>query len=67
MFSQLHAKSSIPDICAILIQANNAGEDQRIYFHYNDMLVKIGRELNARRNTRFMGRSNKTEQNNDVG
>jgi hypothetical protein len=52
-FSQLYAKASFPDICSIPIQANNAGADQGVSFDLNDTVVKIGRELNARRNARF--------------
>jgi len=53
MFSQLYAKVSIPDIYLIPIQSNNAGEDQGVCFQFNDTVIKIGRELNARRNARF--------------
>ena len=52
-FSQLYAKVSIPDIYLIPIQANNAVENQGISFQFNDMVVKVVRELNARRNSRF--------------
>jgi hypothetical protein len=51
--SQECAKASFPDICSIPIQANNAGADQGVSFDLNDTVVKIGRELNARRNARF--------------
>jgi hypothetical protein len=56
MFSQLYAKSSCPDIYLIPIQANEAGEEQGVPFQFNATVIKISRELNARRNTRFMGR-----------
>jgi hypothetical protein len=38
-----------------------------ISFDLNDTVVKIGRTFNTRRNTRFTGRGDKMEQNNDVG
>ena len=65
--SQLYAKASFPDICSIPIQANNAGEVQGVSFDLNDTVVKIGRELNARKNARFMGSGNKMKQNKDIG
>ena len=38
-----------------------------VSFDFDDTIVKIGREFNTRRNTRFMRRGDKMEQNNDVG
>jgi hypothetical protein len=60
-FSQLYAKVSIPDIYLIPIQANNAGEGQGVSFQFNDTVTKIGRKLNARRNTRFLARDGQKE------
>ena len=52
-FSQECAKASFPDICSIPIQANKARQIIGVSFDLNDTVVKIGRELNARRNARF--------------
>ena len=41
------------EICPIPFQADNKGEDQIVSFQFNDTAIKIGRELNARRNVRF--------------
>jgi hypothetical protein len=38
-----------------------------VSFDLNEALPNIGRPLSTRRNTRFMGRGEKMEQNNDVG
>jgi hypothetical protein len=38
-----------------------------VSFDLNEALPNIGRPLSTRRNTRFMGRGDKMEQNNDVG
>jgi hypothetical protein len=46
----------------IPIQASKAGEYQGVSFQFNEMAIKFGREFNARRNTRFMGRDNTIEQ-----
>jgi hypothetical protein len=35
-FSQECAKASVPDICSIPIQANNAGADQGVSFDLNE-------------------------------
>ena len=43
-----------PKICSITLQANNTGESQGVSFQFNDTVIKIGRELNARRNQRFL-------------
>jgi len=51
--SQLYAKASFPDIYSLPIQANNTGEGQSVSFQLNETVIKIGRELNARRNARF--------------
>jgi hypothetical protein len=65
-FSQECAKASFPDICPISIQANKARKIIGVSFDLNDTVVKIGRVFNTRRNTRFMGKGDKMEQNNDV-
>jgi len=49
-FSQLYAKASIPDICLIPIQANNAADGLDVSFQFNDTVTKIGRDFNMRRN-----------------
>jgi hypothetical protein len=59
MYSQLYAKVSIPDIYLISIQANNTGENQGGSFQFNDIVIKIGRELSARRNARFSAATTK--------
>jgi len=51
--SQLYAKTLIPDVYLISIQPNNTGEDQGVSFQFNETVIKIGRELNERRNARF--------------
>jgi hypothetical protein len=38
-----------------------------VSFQLNATVIKIGSEFNTRRNTRFIGRGDKMEQNNDVG
>jgi hypothetical protein len=38
-----------------------------VSFDLNEALPNIGSPLSTRRNTRFMGRGDKMEQNNDVG
>jgi hypothetical protein len=38
-----------------------------VSFDLNEALPNIGRPMSTRRNTRFMGRGDKMEQNNDVG
>ncbi|MDQ7788062.1 MAG: hypothetical protein RDU01_10680, partial [Thermodesulfovibrionales bacterium] len=60
-FSQLYAKTSFPDIYSIPSQANKAGGVHGVTFQFNDTAIKIGREFNTRRNTRFMGRGDKME------
>jgi len=65
-FSQLYVKASFPDIGSIPIQANKARQIMGIFFQFNNTVIKIDRELNTRRNTRFIGKSDKMEQNNDV-
>ena len=52
-YSQECAKASVPDIFSIPIQANKARQIMGVSFDLNDTVVKIGRELNARRNARF--------------
>jgi hypothetical protein len=37
-----------------------------VTFHSNEATPKTGRVLNPKRNTRFLGRGYKMEQNNDV-
>ena len=49
----------MPDTCLNPNQANNIEESQAVSFQLNDAVTKIGRELNARRNTRFMREGDK--------
>ena len=66
-FSQLHAKGLLVDVCLVSLQVNKESQFTDVTFHFNEATPKTDGVLNPRRNTRFMGRGYKMEQNNDVG
>jgi hypothetical protein len=59
-YSQKHAKSSFHGICAIPIQANEAGQIIAISFALNNTIIKIAGAFNTRRNMCFMKKSSAT-------
>ncbi len=65
--SQLYAKLKIFKSIWFPLKQTKQAQVRGVSFHFNDTVVKIGREFNTRRNTRFKGRGYKMEQNNDVG
>jgi hypothetical protein len=66
-FSQLHAKGLLVDVCLVSLQVNKESQFTDVTFHFNEATPETDGVLNPTRNTRFMGRGYKMEQNNDVG
>ena len=58
---------SLPEMCLIPIQANITSAGQGVSSQFNDTVIKIGREFNARRNTRFQDKCRETDHHSNTG
>jgi hypothetical protein len=67
IFSQLYAKVSIPDIYLVPLQANKAGEYQGVSFKFNDTFIKMGKEFDARENTRLKNNCSEIKHYSNTG